>query len=916
MRYKLLLLAALFSSAFSIAQTCNYSLELEDVSGFGWSDSASFPDPRVEITLDGGTPTAYRLSGASGTAGSVETFVIPVTDGQIVDIDYFRPALQADATYRLLDSEGIVVYNAGFAPASEDDAYVDVISCPSCASPTNLTVFNVQPREVELEWTQGSTETEWEVEFGENPYSPGSGGTTRVFLATDPNVTITGTTVNVILDGLNPETEYDAYVRAVCDRGTNDLSNSRGPANFTTTPSCPPITEFSTLFVGANQVQFIIEEADGNTAFEYTVFYGPSPYDIGDAGGQSETGFTAPFIAVDGLMSETSYDFFVILNCGPGDVSSPSVRFTVMTLDNNCTDISNLMLSNIDQDGVSLSWTTSGTETEWEVTIGEGSIAADPSPATIVVNSNPYLVSGLDSGTGYEVCVRARCSDLDFGDRVCDTFITEADYCGGDLLVDSGDVSGNYSNSENVTYTVCPDNPGDIVYVDFTTFNLEQRSNTACFDGLTIYDGDSTANPVIMTPSGSSIWCFTQATGVGTGDLTNFPLQSSSTSGCLTFVFTSNGSNTAEGFAASVTCAPPPACPDPSNLAISQPYGEGAILSWTANAGESNWEIEVQPSGTPQGTPMPAAFASVSSNPYLITGLSEMLSYDVYLRAICTSPDVSNWVGPVTFMTTCATATSPYSYDFAQDLGDCWTESNNRTLAEGPVSSSSNWDFFDFANDTSSSNGLAAVITIEDSSGPNNDWLLAPPVDLGPLGHGLGVQFDVALALVFDPGQGSLGSDEYVDLVITDDGGLNWNILRRYDSNSSISGTGQREDINLGGYSGIVRMAFVASVGNTPDAQEGDFYVDNFEVATTAGTSSLSGLEVNVYPNPVVNTLKIATTETIDDIQVFNLQGQLMLSSKPNSTGADLDFSNLTTGMYLVNVRSGEKQEVVRIIKD
>ena len=117
--------------------------------------------------------------------------------------------------------------------------------------------------------------------------------------------------------------------------------------------------------------------------------------------------------------------------------------------------------------------------------------------------------------------------------------------CSGNFY-DSGNVGGNYANNENSTRTICS-NAGNCVRVTFTSFNTEN-----CCDFLRIYDGPSAASPLIGTYNGAT------SPGVVT-----------SSTGCLTFVFTSDGSITSSGWAATISCvacgAPPPCLPNMSN---------------------------------------------------------------------------------------------------------------------------------------------------------------------------------------------------------------------------------------------------------------------------------------------------------------------------------------------------------------
>lgn len=126
---------------------------------------------------------------------------------------------------------------------------------------------------------------------------------------------------------------------------------------------------------------------------------------------------------------------------------------------------------------------------------------------------------------------------------------TTINSCSGNFY-DTGGAGGNYGNNQSVITTICPSTPGTCASVNFSVFNLE-----SCCDDLIIYDGPTTASPILGTFTGTSL--------VGqtiTATTTN-------TSGCLTFWFTSDGSVTYAGWAASISCttcvtAPPPSPQD------------------------------------------------------------------------------------------------------------------------------------------------------------------------------------------------------------------------------------------------------------------------------------------------------------------------------------------------------------------
>ncbi len=127
--------------------------------------------------------------------------------------------------------------------------------------------------------------------------------------------------------------------------------------------------------------------------------------------------------------------------------------------------------------------------------------------------------------------------------------------CGG-TFYDSGGAAGNYGNNENLVHTFCPDDPTDCMLFNFSTFRAEVLLFSP-IDILSVYDGTSTADPLIRDI---------------TGNLTDESFFVASTSGCITFEFISDVSTTQFGWEASVNCIPCPLPPD-----ISQQDCIGAI---------------------------------------------------------------------------------------------------------------------------------------------------------------------------------------------------------------------------------------------------------------------------------------------------------------------------------------------------
>ena len=150
------------------------------------------------------------------------------------------------------------------------------------------------------------------------------------------------------------------------------------------------------------------------------------------------------------------------------------------------------------------------------------------------------LAAGLASGTfgqGYPI------------------FNGTSNTCAGAFLDSGGEGAGGYSNNEDYTYTICPDAPGGAISLNFITFNLS-TAGAAPIDAMRIYDGNTTAAPLLGTWTGSSLQ----------GQVVS--ASAANSTGCLTVVFLSNNTGTGV-FAATITCYQP--CERPTAVAGNGP---------------------------------------------------------------------------------------------------------------------------------------------------------------------------------------------------------------------------------------------------------------------------------------------------------------------------------------------------------
>ena len=226
----------------------------------------------------------------------------------------------------------------------------------------------------------------------------------------------------------------------------------------------------------------------------------------------------------------------------------------------------------------------------------------------------------------------------------------------GDEFFDSGGANSNYQNEvNNETITFCPQISGEAVSINFTEFELENNGDN-CYDQLMIFNGDDVTHTAIASPNGTTKgWCWDKQVGSegGSGNLEGLTLTSTDDSGCLTFVFNSDGLVTRSGWKASVTCIQMPSCPTPNNLNVTNITHNSAELQWEIGGGtnQANSNIEWGIAGFSIGT---GESASVSENSFQLINLSSLTTYQFYVQDDCTSDGASAWVGPFEFVTSCA----------------------------------------------------------------------------------------------------------------------------------------------------------------------------------------------------------------------------------------------------------------------
>ena len=593
---------------------CEHTFVMNDSYGDGWNGST------VDILVDGVVVVAGATAANAGvTSGSTENLLFAATDGSQISIsNWTTGSWTAEVSWAILNGDGGELASGIHGEVADVSA-----SCPSCAAPSMLTVDSTSATGAVISWTAEAEITSWEYQLLISGETPAETGTA----SSDNPLTITGCYSN---------TSYDLYIRTDCG-GTY---SSWAMASFTTNPACGDTLYDSGGSDGdyaSNELTTVtvFPENDGDLVTftflsfntegccdDLIVYDGPdiTATVVGEFAGTdipdpiSSTHATGALTFVfdsDGSVVRSGYE--ILISCAPQP---------------ECLAPTDLTASIVTASSVDVSWTVNNEETQWEYIIqpqGTGT----PTTAGTAITTNPFTITGLDSGTDYEIYIRAICNATDVSTWTGPLNITTSPAC-GDTLYDSGGSDGDYASNELTTVTVFPENDGDLVTFTFLSFNTE-----GCCDDLIVYDGPDITATVVGEFAGTDI---------------PDPISSTHATGALTFVFDSDGSVVRSGYEILISCAPAPSCFPPNQLNVSNISGTTADFNWTPGTGNDSWEYVILPTGSPAPT---AAGTVTTVNSTQFTDLEFLTTYDVYVRADCGADDgYSTWSGPVTFTTT------------------------------------------------------------------------------------------------------------------------------------------------------------------------------------------------------------------------------------------------------------------------
>lgn len=361
-------------------------------------------------------------------------------------------------------------------------------------------------------------------------------------------------------------------------------------------PDCTEeFNNINILSVGDSSVSVTWDVGPGdNIDAYYTVVILNANGDIADSINTNNDTLT-----IDNLPSATSYLLYVKLMCG-GTASAVSDTITFTTLNTVCATPS-IDSTIAGEDYITVHFSDVADTTEIQLTADNGI------EQTVITVANNYTFDNLTHSTTYSISLRAHCGSNLLSDWVMVQVSTDTVNCGtptnlavSDITFSSATISWIAGGDESAWNIRVFNNFYDSIYYSTTTsIFIEQLVN----------DVEYTVQVQALCGSHSNI----------PGDWSE-PL-----------VFNTEY------------------CMPVSNVTVSNIDATSAEVSWEPGGnGNGTWQVEYGPAGFSRGEGL-SQFTDTSH--YIISGLHNNSTYDVYVATVCNTDNISVFSDVVTFTT-------------------------------------------------------------------------------------------------------------------------------------------------------------------------------------------------------------------------------------------------------------------------
>lgn len=409
----------------------------------------------------------------------------------------------------------------------------------------------------------------------------------------------------------------------------------------------------------------------------------------------------------------------------------------------------------------------------------------------------------------------------------------------------------------------------------------------------------------VFTGACTALSCYIASDDVSqTNFLTDFAFNA--TGGTTYYIAFDNAYSNA-GFQFQLTSTPT-SCFVPSQFDfVGDPTTTGLTIGWAPAFGTpTGYQFEYGAPGFELGT---GTLQNVTSPQAVLSGLTPSTDYEFYVRTFCGGTDYSEWVGPVSFNTVFEPTNLDYSYGFETfSLGGWSTMNINGGQAGGA-------DFQQIgADDTFTPQEGELSLAIGAVPAASDAWLFSRPVNLAA---GEVVTMTFYVKELVGAGNGGVNNLSVTAGTLATPAGQTTNLFTYNDINNTEWNS--KTVVFTAPSANQYTFGFHYTSPAQAQANFGFLVIDNVMMDSNLGTESVLASQFSVYPNPAVNVLNITNAENIlvNNVSIVDLNGRTVKSVKFDGVSeAQVNISDLSSGMYLVNISSDKGITTKKIVKN
>ncbi len=345
-------------------------------------------------------------------------------------------------------------------------------------------------------------------------------------------------------------------------------------------------------------------------------------------------------------------------------------------------------------------------------------------------------------------------------------------------------------------------------------------------------------------------------------------------------------------------------CAAPSGFTVIEPAPTTSTfnIGWTAVDGVT-YEVEYGAPGFELGTGTPMTTTEAEAN---LTGLEAGTAYEFYVRTNCGEGEFSTWAGPLTFTTEFDATDLAYAYGFDTAARNGWKSIN-------PTTGGGAWAYY-LADETFPAVDGTTFAGVIGTDVASDSWLFSRGLNL-TAGDEVTVTYWVRKAVL--SGTGNTNNLNVTAGTDRTDEAQTISLDALTDADFSTEEYTLITNTFTPDAAGVYYLGFnYVAPANTAE-ENGGLLLDSVYVTSVLGTEEVTASNFAVYPNPANDVVNISANAGLNNVQIVDINGRTVKSAKfDGATQAQINISDLASGLYIMNIASDKGTTSQKIVKN